>query len=153
MVPVLLMISRISDFASASSAHLSARMSRAPARASSGVGTALSLSSLITTYWLMMVFGSVWFSQIMSASGSRPRSFAIVARVLRLGLNGANTSSRRVMVSAVEIFLSRSGLRRFLSSRLLMMALRRRSSSASCCILSLICVMATSSSSPVASLR
>ena len=51
-MPVFLMMSRISDLASASSAQRSARMSRAPARAAASSGTALSLSSVMTRYCL-----------------------------------------------------------------------------------------------------
>ena len=131
-MPVFLMISRMSDLASGSSAQRSARMSRAPARAAASSGTALSLSSLMTMYCLRVVCGSSLLSQMRSARGSRPRSIAMVARVRRLGLKGAKTSSRRVMVSAALTFFLRSSVRSLRSSRLLMMAVRRRSRSPSC---------------------
>ena len=65
------------------SESLSAMMSLAPARASSTEAT------FSPTYFLASASGSVTSTfHILSAKGSRPFSFAIVARVLLFGLYG-----------------------------------------------------------------
>ena len=162
-MPCSAMSSLRSERASASSLKRSARISRAPASASAKVGTAGFNSAVLSSGLLSTMYCSASFStsaavssrcsQIKLASGSRPRSLAIVPRVRRLGRKGAKISSSRVIVSASATFFFNSAESSFRSSRLLTIASRRFSRSASCCSRSRTSMIFTSSIPPVCSLR
>jgi hypothetical protein len=84
--PVPLIVSRTSLRTSAVSAMRSAQMSRAPASAAATSGTSFAGSTSPDAS--ASGFAEPSCAHIASASGSRPRSFAMVALVRRFGLKG-----------------------------------------------------------------
>ncbi len=139
--------------AAASSLTHSAMRSRAPARASSTVGTPRSTSTNAPAASAGSKRSCGSWAKRRRASGSRPRSRAMVARVRRLGRYGRYRSSRTLRVGAARRAAASSSVSSSRSARDETIARRRLSSSASCARRSRIAATATSSSDPVASLR
>ena len=92
----------------ATSEMRSARISFAPSMAAFASATPFSSE----TYWAASVsIGSfVTCSRIVSASGSRPLSFAMLALVFLFGRNGRYKSSTATIVSASSIFFFKSAV-------------------------------------------
>ena len=143
--------SRRRDRVAASSLKRSARISRAPAKAAATSGTDFSrLTNAAATASGSIVACSL---KSRSASGSKPASLAMVARVRRFGRNGAYKSSRAERVSAPSTATFRTSLSNCRSESDLRMASRRCSNSVSWANRSRMDVIATSSRLPVTSFR
>ncbi len=90
------------------SAIRSAQMSRAPASATNTSGT--SFAAFTNAFASSSGFPSSGCAHSRSASGSRPRSRAMIARVRFFGLYGRYRSSRSAFSATARIFFSSSGV-------------------------------------------